>query len=208
MTRFVVTGTDTGIGKTVFAAGLTARLGATYWKPVQSGLEEETDTETAARLSGCPTRSEGYRLRLPASPHISAAQEGRQIDIATLQPPQGALVIEGAGGVMVPVTPKVTFLDLFALWQIPVILCARTALGTINHSLLSLAALHRAGVPVHGLAFIGAHEPEVEATIARFGAARHLGRLPFLSALTADTLHRAFDAAFPHDAFQTEDIRV
>lgn len=205
MSRFVVTGTDTGIGKTVFAAGLTARLGATYWKPVQSGLEEETDREVVARLSGRPTEPEAYRLGLPASPHISSAAEGRTIDVASLEPPAAhPLVIEGAGGVMVPLTPETLFLDLFARWQLPVILCARTALGTINHSLLSLAALRAAGVPMHGVAFIGPAEPEVEATIACLGGVRRLGRLPILPSLTPDSLRRAFDAAFPAGSFETE----
>ncbi|MCA0271875.1 MAG: dethiobiotin synthase [Proteobacteria bacterium] len=203
MTAFVVTGTDTGIGKTVFAAGLTARLRATYWKPVQSGLEEETDSEIVARLSGRPTLPEGYRLKLPASPHISARAEGATIDTGTLTlPPERPLVIEGAGGLMVPLTDDTTYLDVFARWQLPVILCARTALGTINHSLLSIAALRGAGVPLHGVAFIGPEAPEVEATICRMGETRRLGRLPILQSLKPGSLRAAFDACFPEDRFQ------
>lgn len=197
MTAFIVTGTDTGIGKTIFSAGLTQRLGAHYWKPVQSGLEDETDSQIVARLSGRPTLPEAWRLHLPASPHIAAAAEGVRIDPAALTlPPQRPLVVEGAGGVMVPLTPDQTFLDLFARWQLPVILCARTALGTINHSLLSLAALRGAGVPVHGVAFVGDPEPLVEDTIAQMGQVRRLGRLPILPQLSPDTLRAAFDAAF------------
>ena len=199
---FIVTGTDTGIGKTLFSAGLTARLGATYWKPVQSGLEEETDSQTVARLTGAFCHPEAYRLRLPASPHIAAAAEGVEIDDTTLTPPATRpLVIEGAGGLMVPLTDQVTFLEVFARWQLPVILCARTALGTINHSLLSLAALRRAGVPLHGVAFIGAAEPHVESTICRMGAARPLGRLPRLETVTPESLRAGFDAGFAPDAF-------
>lgn len=202
MTAFVVTGTDTGIGKTIFAAGLTGHLGANYWKPVQSGLEEETDSECVARLAGCPVVPESYRLRLPASPHISAAAEATWIDPAQLAlPTVRPLVIEGAGGVMVPLNDDVLFLDQMASWQVPVILCARTALGTINHSLLSLAALRGAGAPVHGIAFIGASEPQVEATIIRLGRVRRLGRLPFLDTITPDTLRAAFADAFPPESF-------
>jgi len=205
MTAFVVTGTDTGIGKTVFSAGLTARLRATYWKPVQSGLEEETDSQIVAALTGRPVLPEAWRLALPASPHISAAREGVAIDAEALDlPPPRPLVIEGAGGVMVPLNRERTFLDVFARWQLPVILCARTALGTINHSLLSLAALRAAGVPVHGIAFIGEAEPEVEETIAHMGQVRHLGRLPILDRLSPESLRDAFDAAFPADAFAGE----
>lgn len=197
MTAFIVTGTDTGIGKTVFAAGLTRHLGAHYWKPVQSGLEGETDSQIVARLSGRPVLPEALRLRLPASPHIAAAAEGVRIDLAALTLPlPRPLVIEGAGGVMVPLTQGQTFLDLFARWQVPVILCARTALGTINHTLLSLAGLRGAGVPVHGVAFIGAAEPQVEDTIARMGRVPRLGRLPILAGLGPANLHKAFEDAF------------
>lgn len=202
MTAFVVTGTDTGIGKTIFAAGLTGHLGAHYWKPVQAGLEEETDSQCVARLTGRSVIPEAYRLRLPASPHISAAAEGAWIDPAQLAlPTVRPLVIEGAGGVMVPLNDDVLFLGQMARWQVPVILCARTALGTISHSLLSLAALRGAGVPVHGIAFVGAPEPQVEATITRLGQVRRLGRLPFLTTLTAATLRSAFTDAFPPESF-------
>ncbi|MDT1061936.1 dethiobiotin synthase [Paracoccus sp. CPCC 101403] len=205
MTAFVVTGTDTGIGKTMFSAGLTARLGGHYWKPVQSGLDEQTDSEIVAELSGRPVLPEAWRLRLPASPHIAAAHEGVTIDIRTIDPPPiRPLVIEGAGGLMVPLDAKRTFLDLFATWGLPVILCARTALGTINHSLLSLAALRRAGVPVHGIAFVGAPEPEVEATIERMGQVRRLGRLDWMGQVSPERLTHAFDAGFPADAFRVE----
>jgi len=197
MTRFVVTGTDTGIGKTVFAAGLTEMLGATYWKPVQSGLEEETDSQIVARLSGRPTLPEAYRLKLPASPHISANAEGAWIDPARLTPPDAdPLVVEGAGGLMVPLNNDTLYLDVIAGWGLPVILCARTALGTINHSLLSLAALRAAGADLHGIAFIGKSEPQVEDTITRMGKVRRLGRLPFLADLTPATLGAAFAQGF------------
>lgn len=203
MTAFVVTGTDTGIGKTVFAAALTGRLKATYWKPVQSGLEEETDSEIVARLSGRPALPEAWRLKLPASPHISAAAEGVHIDEkALILPPERPLVVEGAGGLMVPLNDHATFLDVFGAWQLPVILCARTALGTINHSLLSIAALKAAGVPLHGVAFIGPEAPEVEATICRMGGTRRLGRLPILKSLKPGSLRAAFDDCFPTDRFQ------
>lgn len=190
----IITGTDTGIGKTIFAAGLTAALQAHYWKPVQSGLDEETDSQIVARLTGRPTLPEAYRLRLPASPHLSAEAEGTSINPARLTLPacDGPLVIEGAGGLMVPLNRQMLMIDLFARWQAPVILCARTALGTINHSLLSLAALRQSGCPVLGIAFIGAPNPAVEQTICDFGQVAHLGTLPILPALTPAALATAF----------------
>lgn len=194
MSRIVVTGTDTGIGKTVFAAGLTAALGATYWKPVQSGLEEATDSETVAHLSGRPVLPEAYRLQLPASPHLSAEAEGLEIDLSCLKAPDTVepLVIEGAGGVMVPLTRKAFFLEMFARWQAPVMLVARTQLGTINHTALSLMALRGAGCRVIGVAFVGDPEPEVEQTIIHMCGTQHLGRLPRLDPLTPEALADAF----------------
>ncbi|MGH1466984.1 MAG: dethiobiotin synthase [Cognatishimia sp.] len=194
MNKVVVTGTDTGIGKTIFSAGLTRALRASYWKPVQAGLAEETDTQIVARLSLQPTLPESLRLDRPASPHIAAEAQGLQIDPNALTRPnvEGPLVIEGAGGLMVPLNRKTLFLDVFAAWNIPVILCARTQLGTINHSLLSLQALRAAGCSVVGIAFIGDPEPDAEDSITGFGDVTHLGRLPRLDPLTPASLHAAF----------------
>ena len=197
----IVTGTDTGIGKTVFSAALTAALGAHYWKPVQAGLDEETDSQCVARLGRVPADHilpEAYRLALPASPHLSAAREGVRIDPDALEPPpvSGPLVIEGAGGLMVPLTAMHLTIDLFARWGLPVVLCARTALGTINHTLLSVEALRRRQVPILGIAFLGADQPDTLDVIAGFSGVKVLGRLPVLAPLTADTLGAAFAAGF------------
>ena len=194
MSTIIVTGTDTGIGKTIFSAGLTRALGATYWKPVQSGLDEATDSETVAYLSGRPVLPEAYRLQMPASPHLSAEAEGVKIDLARLTPPpvEGPLVIEGAGGLMVPLTRQHLFLDVIAGWKAPVVLVARTSLGTINHSLLSLEALRSRGCTVAGVAFVGDEMADSRRTIAEMGLARDLGRLPFLADLTPDALAAAF----------------
>ncbi len=196
MSALIVTGTDTGIGKTVFAAGLTAALGASYWKPVQSGLEDMTDSETVRALSGAAVLPEGYRLAMPASPHLSAEDMGVQIDLSRLSLPQvsGPLVVEGAGGIMVPLTRERFFLDLFRQWQAPIVLVARTALGTINHTALSLMALRHAGCTVVGVTFVGKAEPEVEQTIVQMCDTRHLGRLPYLDNLSRTTLADAFAA--------------
>ncbi|WEJ98724.1 MAG: dethiobiotin synthase [Candidatus Sphingomonas phytovorans] len=199
--RIVVTGTDTDVGKTVFAAALAGALGASYWKPIQAGLEEGGDSSTVARLSGLePGRilPEAYRLTTPCSPDRSAAIDGVTIDPERLMPPpiDGPLVIEGAGGVLVPVVGDLVFADLFARWALPVVLVARTALGTINHSLLSIEALRARGVPILGIAFTGDAVEHSEATIARIGGVRRLGRLPHLAPLDADTLAAAFAAHF------------
>ncbi len=159
--RVVVTGTDTEIGKTVFAAALADQLGASYWKPIQSGLDGETDSEIVARLGGLSSDRilpERYRLKTPVSPHQSAEIDGVHIDARELVVPDTSgrpLVIEGAGGLMVPLDPSTLYIDVFARWRIPVVLCARTTLGTINHSLLSVEALRRRDIDVLGIAFIG-----------------------------------------------------
>lgn len=199
--RFVIVGTDTGVGKTIFSAGLVGALDAHYWKPVQAGLEEETDSQIVARLSGVEDKRilpEAWRLKLPASPHLAARAEGVEIDVAKLNPPScaGDLVIETAGGVMAPLTDRMPTIDLIALWDFPVIIVARTALGTINHSLLTIEALRRRSLRIKGVAFVGDDESAVEETIARMGSVTRLGRLPRLDPLSRDTLSAAFASAF------------
>ncbi|GAC1575111.1 MAG: dethiobiotin synthase [Sphingomicrobium sp.] len=202
----VVTGTDTDVGKTVFAAGLAGALGAAYWKPIQAGLEDGTDTACVARLSGLPSEkmlSETYRLRTACSPHRAAELDGIEIDVEQLIPPvvAGPLVIEGAGGVLVPVTRDTLFVDLFARWGLPVVLVARTGLGTINHSLLSIEALRARGVCLLGIAFIGDPQEDSEAIIAERGNVRRLGRLPRLGPLDRMSLAQAFAANFRLEDF-------
>lgn len=192
----VVTGTDTGVGKTVFAAGLAGALGAHYWKPVQAGTEEETDSDAVARLSGLPPSRilpESYRLTIAASPHLAARQDGVVIDPSRLSPPQvdGPMVIEGAGGVLVPLSETLLSADMFAKWGAPVILCARTTLGTINHSLLGVEALRARGVPILGVVFIGEPHEENERVIPLLGRIPSLGRLPWLHPLSSATLASA-----------------
>lgn len=208
--RFVVAGTDTGVGKTVFSAALAGALDAFYWKPVQAGLEDETDSAAVARLSGLSRERilpEAYRLSAPQSPHLAARIDGAAINVNGLAPPSasGPLVIETAGGVMTPLTDSVLAIDLLARWRIPVILCARTGLGTINHSLLSLEAMRRRGVPALGVAFIGEPDVGAQATIVKMGKTRELGRLPLLSPLTRESLHESFARFFCIDDFRREE---
>ena len=208
-TRIIVTGTDTGIGKTVFAAGLAGALDGVYWKPIQAGLEEETDRATVLRLSGLsPERilPEAYLLRTPASPHLAAERDGIVIDPDALVLPDidRPLVVEGAGGLMVPLNRKVTYVDLMARWNARVVLCARTTLGTINHSLLSVEALRSRCIAIAGIVFIGDENQESERIIAELGQVRHLGRLPYLDPLTGPSLRAAFAQHFRIEDFLQE----
>jgi dethiobiotin synthetase len=201
---FVITGTDTGIGKTVFSAGLVNALGACYWKPIQSGIEGETDSETVARLACIPREHifpEAWKLKTPVSPHLAAKLDHVVIQPQTLSLPQTTLplVIEGAGGLLVPLTEQCVFADIFAHWQVPVILCARTELGTINHTLLSLEAMRRRSIRIYGVV----HErAETQQIIADIGNVRVLGRLPLLDSLTPTTLQQTFRDHFPLSIFQ------
>ena len=208
MSGFIVTGTDTNIGKTVFSAALAGALQAHYWKPVQSCLEGETDSEIVGRLSGLPGHKilpETYKLTAPLSPHRAAELD--DIDISRKRllqlPAVDQLVIEGAGGLMVPLTRDWLMIDLFADWHLPVVLCARTALGTINHSLLSIEALRLRDIYITGIAFIGEANEDSERTICTMGGVRRLGRLPHLEPLDAMSLTDAF-----RDNFNLADFGV
>ena len=197
----IVTGTDTGIGKTVFSAALVGALDGYYWKPVQSGLEEATDSEIVRRLSGLAAERilpERYRLNTPASPHLAAAIDGVAIDPRQLQLPEVSrpLIVEGAGGLLVPLTRDLTYIDMFARWRAPVVLCARTTLGTINHTLLSIEAIRTRGIALLGIAFIGDENADSEGIIVELGRTRRLGRLPLLSSMTPEALKTAFATEF------------
>lgn len=201
--RIIVTGTDTDIGKTVFSAALVGALGARYWKPVQAGVEADggTDSDTVAALSGIAADRilpEAYRLATPCSPHRAAEIDGVTIDPdrLTLPDDDAPLVVEGAGGVLVPLTRRLAYADLFARWAAPVVLVASTRLGTINHSLLSIEALRCRSVPVLGIAFVGEPVDDTERTIAEVGQVRRLGRLAWLDPLDRDSLAEAFHAQF------------
>jgi len=210
--RIVVTGTDTGIGKTVFAAGLTWLLNGCYWKPVQAGLDGETDAETIRRLSGLePDRilPEVWRLKTPCSPHLAAERDGLTLSPEALSPPTTTrpLVIEGAGGLMVPLTRTTLLIDVFARWRVPTVLCARTTLGTLNHTLLSLEALRARAIPIIGVALVGDAHPDNERTIASMGDVRILGRLPRLDPLSPEALRTCFAAAFTPTVFTSVNVQ-
>ena len=140
-----------------------------------------------------------YDLTTPASPHLAAERDGIEIDLARLRTVprlDAPLIIEGAGGLMVPLTRQHLQVDLFAAWSLPVVLVAATRLGTINHSLLSVEALRRRGIPLLGIVFTGEENADTERTIPAMAGARRLGRLPHQDPLDAATLRSAFAANF------------
>ncbi len=209
--RFVVVGTDTGVGKTTFAAALAGALDGIYWKPVQAGDLDQTDTDVVLRLSGLTPKQilpEVYRLRTPASPHLAAEIDGITIDQEMLVLPdtERPLIVEGAGGLLVPLTREITYIDVIARWNIPVVLCARTTLGTINHSLLSIEALRTRSIALLGIAFIGDESLESERIIVAMAGVKRLGRLPHLAPLTRLTLQDAFISHFHIADFLKDDV--
>jgi dethiobiotin synthetase len=203
---YIVSGTDTGIGKTTVAAMLLLALDALYWKPLQSGTQDGTDRERVQALTHLPADRllpERYVLSQPLSPHRAAELDGVAIDPKSLAVPaaERTLIIEGAGGLLVPITRQLLQIDLFTDWDLPVILCARTALGTINHTLLSIEALRRRRLRLHGVVFVGDDNPDNIRTIAEISGARVLGRLPWLEPLDCAALLDAFARGFRREDF-------
>ncbi len=193
MQGFFVTGTDTDVGKTVVAAWLVARLGACYWKPVQAGTHPETDSATVRRLSGAtPDRilPEAYVLAEPMAPHEAARRQGIVIDMAKLVPPpcHRPLVAEGAGGLMVPLNEQAYVIDLARELDLPLILVVRSTLGTINHTLLSLEAIRRRGLPLAGVVMNGPETPHNRAAIERYGRVEVIAEIPRLNEVTPEAL--------------------
>ena len=195
----VICGTDTDVGKTVVSALVVQGLGATYWKPVQSGLEGGGDSGRLQALLQLPAERllpEAYRLQTPVSPHWAAELEGITIDPARLALPAvaGALVVETAGGLLVPLRRDWLQIDQLAAWGLPVLLVARSGLGTLNHTLLSVEALRQRSIPLLGLVLNGPLHPDNPTTLAALAQAPVLAQLPPLEPLTASGLAAQWQA--------------
>jgi dethiobiotin synthetase len=191
--RLVVCGTDTDVGKTVVSAWLVQGLEAHYWKPVQSGLEQGGDRSSLARLlpeAANRLLPEAYRLSRPLSPHWAAELDGVTIEPGRLQLPSlaGPLVVETAGGVLVPLRRDWLQIDQLQRWQLPVLLVARSGLGTLNHTLLTLEALRQRAIPVLGLVLNGPPHPDNPRTLEQLGGVPVLAELPPLQPLSAAAL--------------------
>ncbi|MDX1638788.1 MAG: dethiobiotin synthase [Balneolaceae bacterium] len=201
-TSFFVTGTDTGIGKTVVSAMLAQGLDATYWKPVQSGLQEETDTEFVKRTTNLPASrfvEEEYRLTEPLSPHASAAIDGITISMDRFSLPDYQtrhLVVEGAGGLMVPLNDEYMIIDLIKYLNLPVLLVSRSELGTLNHTFLSLEALRSRGIEILGVVMNGTKNDSNRRAIENYGNVSVLAELEPLERVTSETLRAAFKQLF------------
>ncbi len=207
--RFFITGTDTGVGKTVVSATLCAALDAHYWKPIQTGTREGSDRLTVMRIAEIPKSQiipEVYRFSPPVSPHLAARRARVRIDFQRIPVPseddKRGLIVEGAGGVFVPVNQTQMMIDLMAHLRLPVVIVARTKLGTINHTLLSLRALAAARVKVHGVVMVGRSNIENRRAIEHYGHTEVIGCLPWLDRLDRASLIKAFKLHFRRGAFR------
>lgn len=208
-TDLFVTGTDTNVGKTVLSALLVAALGGTYWKPIQTGSSEGTDRQAVMHWAELPEERalpECYCFEPPVSPHLAASQIGATIHLDRIRKPQrtsqGPLIAEGAGGVLVPVNDSQTMLDLMRHLAMPVVIASRSALGTINHTLLTLKALRDAGIEIRGVVMIGKENPDNERAVEHYGRVPIAGRIPLLEKIDRSALRDVFRTHFDAKYFQ------
>jgi dethiobiotin synthase len=194
-----VTGTDTGVGKTVLSAALMLQYpDATYWKPIQTGSDD--DTAEVRRLSGGRVIDQGVRLPDPVSPHLAAQRAGVVIDLDALQSrdSNGAVVVEGAGGVLVPVNESQVVADFMVKLGLPIVVAARSTLGTINHTLLTIEALRARSLTVAGVVMIGDRNADNRSAIEHYGKVSVLAEMPRFDPLTPDRL-RKWAESLPKD---------
>ncbi|WP_421795108.1 dethiobiotin synthase [Haliscomenobacter sp.] len=195
MNQYFVTGIGTEIGKTIVSAILTEALHADYWKPIQSGDLDNSDSLKIQRWVSNPhTRihPERFRLNMPLSPHASAAIDGVEIKVRDFQLPDTSrpLIVEGAGGLMVPLNHQESMLDLIQHLNLPVILVSRHYLGSINHTLLSLEVLRSRGIPLAGLLYNGAENVASEQAIEELSGVKVLGRVGEMGEVSAEAIAR------------------
>ncbi|TGD82512.1 dethiobiotin synthase [Hymenobacter wooponensis] len=193
MERLFITGIGTDVGKTFVSAILTEALQADYWKPVQAGLEPSTDAGTVRSLVQNPISHffpERYRLLMPASPHAAAAAEGITIQLQDFALPatQNHLLVEGAGGLLVPLAPGLLIADLVKHLELAVVVVSRNYLGSINHTLLTLEALQARGIRVRGLVFNGEPNPATEEFISQHTGVPLMPRVRQEAAITAEVV--------------------
>jgi dethiobiotin synthetase len=186
--QYVITGIGTDVGKTVVSAIIAEALQSTYWKPVQAGdLTTSDSIKIGAYTDHVTILPEAYRLKNAMSPHAAAEKEGIEISIKNLALPevQGNLIVEGAGGLMVPInTNGLLFIDLFAHWKLPVIVVSRHYLGSINHTLMTLEILKQRKISIAGIVFVGDENLATETAILANSDVKMLARIPMVAEIT------------------------
>jgi dethiobiotin synthase len=206
---FFITGTDTNVGKTVLSALLCAALPGRYWKPIQTGASEDNDTEQVKSWAGLDddqVQPGSYVFDEPVSPHLAAQRAGREILLEQIELPASnsgiPLIVEGAGGVLVPINSRQLMTDLMRHLGLPAILAARSTLGTINHTLLSVECLRNAGIQTLGVVMIGLENADNKAAIEHYGNVEVIGQIPLLETINQKALRGVFTLRFTRKAFR------
>ncbi len=195
MHRIMVAGIGTDVGKTIVSTILTTLLKGDYWKPIQCGDEENSDTATVKRWLDTARHTihpPAYSLKAPLSPHHAAHLENTLIRLDSIILPQTTrpLIIEGVGGILVPLTPKISSLDLFKSWDCKWVVVSMHYLGSINHTLLTLEVLKKLCLPILGIIFNGEPNPDSESAILEISQAPVLGKLLPEDNLNLQTIQR------------------
>lgn len=203
MNGIFVTGTDTNVGKTIVAAALVCALrtekSICYWKPVQTGIETDDDTRTVLKLANCSENEifdEGFRLEKPLSPHLSARLANVEItventlDFLSDNKDERFWIVEGAGGALVPLNENELMIDFIEALGLSVVIAARSGLGTINHTLLTVEILRSRNLEISGVVMNGARDAENRKAIEHFGRVKVLAEMPRFECLTNEILNR------------------
>jgi len=193
MNKYFITGIGTDVGKTIVSAILTEALKADYWKPVQSGVADGTDKSLVSSLITNTTsvcHNESYSFQEPASPHLAASLENQKIKLEQMHLPdtQNDLIIEGAGGILVPLNDSNYVIDLAQEFEADVILVCRNYLGCINHSLLSIDYLVKNNFPVKGIVLVGNFDKAVKLAITNYSELPVLAEIPEMSEISKETI--------------------
>ena len=193
--KFIICGTDTDVGKTLISSFFVRGLKSFYWKPIQSGIETETDSQTILRLSEIKKEKilkEAYIFKRPVSPHWAAEIDEKKIDINLLKlpPTDGSLIVETAGGVMVPITRNFLQIDQIKKWDLPVIIVCRSSLGTLNHTLLTIEALKKRNIKILGLIVNGKKHFDNPKTLQEFSKLPIIAEFPRISNVDKNNLDK------------------
>lgn len=187
--KVFITGTDTEVGKTFISSWLCLQTGYSYFKPIQTGSEVDSDKEVVSDLTGVKTYPESYLFKKPLSPHLAASLESEEIDIDNIKLPDTEnLIVEGAGGVLVPINKNILMVDLMRSLKLPVIIVARSTLGTINHTLMTIEVLRSRGIEILGVILNGPENLDNARSIEFYGRVSILANFPKLGSVTKESL--------------------
>ena len=191
--KFIICGTDTDIGKTLISSFFVRGLNSFYWKPIQSGIESQTDSQTIEKLTQINKEKiidEAYVFTQPLSPHWAAEIDKKHINFKMLKLPKvnGDLIVETAGGLMVPITRRFLQIDQIKKWNLPVILVCKSSLGTLNHTLLSIEALKKRNINIIGIVVNGKKHLDNPKTIFEFSGIPIIAEFPYIQKIDSNIL--------------------